>query len=208
MTALRPHRPTRFIATALSLIFSLSLSMAWGNVACAQEDDWLDGLVDELETELEPPPAAGTDQPAWMDDPLGHLATLMDSVEQRLDREDTGEETQAEEARIVEDMDVLIALIEEQMRQQQQQASGMGPGGGNQPAPDSQLRERENDTGELVARERSGVMNPDLTQRERDQILQAQEDVFPAGYESLVEEYLLRLASDAPEIIPDDVPAP
>ncbi len=162
-------------------------------------DDWLDGLVDELEQELQPAPRAGQqDMPAWMDDPFGHLSMRMETVEGELQRAETGADTQAEQSGIVEDMDLLIAMIEEQMRQQQRQQQAGSGTGGDQPADDSRLRMRENDANDLAARDDNGMFGNDLSAQERERILQGQRDVYPAGYEALVEEYLRRLASGEP----------
>lgn len=76
------------------------------------------GLDDKLIRELE------SDQVPDDEDPLARVGTRMRSVQQRIQRNDSGDGTQKVQEEIVADLDqVLKALKEKQKQQQQQQSS-------------------------------------------------------------------------------------
>jgi hypothetical protein len=128
---------------------------------------------------------------------VGEVADLMGYCGRRLRNHDSGTKVQGRQQRVIE---LLDRLIED--AQQREQSGGGGGAGGSQsgspgsPAQESQLPAGGPDAGPLGPDRRAnpgeawGAMPP--AQRER--ILQALRDSFPARYRRLVEQYYEELA--------------
>jgi hypothetical protein len=144
--------------------------------------------------QLAPRPAAANPD-AWLDDPFRHLGARMGEVVDELAVKITEDPVPRQQARIVSDLDTLIALIEK--------ASSGGAGGRSganptRPANESVIMGGPGGQGELLAPKKSRREWADLPPNERRKILQSSTDGYPPGYRDVVEDYFNRLAVERP----------
>ena len=134
-------------------------------------------------------------RPAWMEDPLVHLAGEMDAVSDRLQRDETDEAVQQRGGEVVEKIDHLIQLAE-QMGQSAGggQGAGQGMAQGHNPGDASTLAPGPGGMGELVDPREGGGDWANLPDSERQRILQSRTEGFPPGFEDVLSEYYSRLA--------------
>lgn len=152
------------------------------------------------------------------DNPLTRLSRQIREAEQRLRKADSGEQTQEMQRKIVEDLDKLIAQIERQQQQKSQSQSQSKkpnapqqgkqqqvkqPKPGNQPGQESdkpaadsgdQLTDKKNEkptTGKL--QDMLEKVWGELPERQRQDVMQASFDDFPAKYQYVIEEYFKTL---------------
>ena len=166
--------------------------------------------------------AAGGGKPSDSDsdDPLVRLSRRIRDAETRIRRSESGEETQRLQRDIVEDLEKLIATIEEQQKksrpqsgqggakpndkpgdaQQQGQQQGQQqkqPGDQDKPARDSdddgsrKTAGRKPDPGRL--RNMLDKVWGNLPERERQDVMQSSVDDFPVKYQYVIEEYFRTL---------------
>jgi hypothetical protein len=148
------------------------------------------------------------------DNPLLDIARRMRGVQERIEREDSGEETQQLQSRIVADLD---ALIEQARKSARQSASAAGqqmttrtptgssrptPGGqqpSQRPAAESELRtEKDEEPVEGLRPDELGDLIKELwgelPQHAREQMHHAPVEDFLPKYRELIEEYFRRLS--------------
>ncbi|MCH8253118.1 MAG: hypothetical protein IID36_11760 [Planctomycetes bacterium] len=131
---------------------------------------------------------------------IGEVTDLMDYSARRLRIGDSGGDVQGRQQRILELLDNLI----EEAEQQEQNANNSNNSGGGQdrspqsPMPQSQLPQGGDSRMKLRESRRAspadawGAMPP----AERERVLQALRDSFPARYRRLVEQYYEQLAKE------------
>lgn len=151
------------------------------------------------------------------DDPFLRLTEQIRDAEARLRRTETGEPTQQLQQQIVDDLEKLIAQIEQQQQQrrqsqqqQQQKGSQSQPQPGRpQPQPgqqqgnqeSSQARDSQQGTRSTADRKADpGNLKSllekawgSLPERERQAVMQTSVDDFPAKYQAVIEEYFKTL---------------
>lgn len=157
-------------------------------------------------------------QEADDDNPFIKLSRQVRDAERRLKEADSGEQTQEMQRKIVEDLDKLIAQIERQQQQKSQSQSQSKkpnapqqgkqqqvkqPKPGNQPGQESdkpaadsgdQLTDKKNEkptTGKL--QDMLEKVWGELPERQRQDVMQASFDDFPAKYQYVIEEYFKTL---------------
>lgn len=160
---------------------------------------------------------APTTQPSA--DPFERLTQQIRDAEKRLRQVDTGDKTQEMQRKIVEDLDKLIAQIEQQQQQQQQQNQSQSqskPQSQPQPQPkpgqpQSQQNSSEQDSDKAkdsqAGTRSSKNQKPEpgrlqsllekawgsLPERQRQDVMQSSVDDFPAKYQAVIEEYFKTL---------------
>lgn len=174
-------------------------------------------LEGEAAPEREPQPQpSGSGGGSSEDQQLERLSNLIRQAEARIRQSDSGSETQRMQGEIVEELQRLIARIEQQ-QQQQQQSKSSKPGGQPKPQPNQPQqqpgRKQGSDGNNENARDsRDGTRSPDnrkpdpaklkemlakvwgtLPERERQDIMQTSFDDLPAKYQFVIEEYFKRL---------------
>jgi hypothetical protein len=178
-------------------------------------DDAAPDLDDELLRDLDD----GEDFGEAPEDPLLRLGQRMREAESLISRQQSGQETQELQRKIVDDLDELIkqALKKQQQAQSsqsknQQQKTAQrqqikqpqpGPDAGkpqdgqaNQPASDSSDQLRPDESARPDPRMMEDLVKKswgNLPAREREQMLQLLGEDFLPGYESLIEEYFKAL---------------
>jgi hypothetical protein len=149
------------------------------------------------------------------DNPLVRLSRQIRDAERRLREADSGEQTQEMQRRIVDDLEKLIAQIEQQ-QQQQQQSKSQKPGppqpGEKKPSPQQKQQkqpgepnDKPSDSNEQLANRKNekpqtGRLKDmlekvwgELPERQRQDVMQASFDDFPAKYQYVIEEYFKQL---------------
>ena len=184
-------------------------------------------LLRQLEGDAGPPPKtkkqptspgdapSGDDDKSTANDPFQRLSEQIRRAEARLAGTDPGEKTQQLQREIVDDLEKLIAQIEEQQQQKQQsQSKSQKPSSARpQPGPPQQQKqpgqERDSDQARDSAqgtRSRQ-QQKPDpnrmksllekawgmLPERERQDVMQSSVDDFPSKYQYVIEEYFKTL---------------
>ena len=124
-------------------------------------------------------------------DAVHGVAVAMADIGQDLGRQDTSLPVQTKQRNVADSLDVMIKSLEQACN---------GGGGGNmnptQGLKKSILAGGPGGVGELhdtrAGEKQWGALKP----KDRDQILQAKTDGFPAGYESLLQSYYRRLSTE------------
>ncbi|MBA4018865.1 MAG: hypothetical protein C0483_16985 [Pirellula sp.] len=177
---------------------------------------------DEPQPKKQPPKQQGSggagprDQEANSDNPFVKLSRQVRDAERRLKEADSGEQTQEMQRKIVEDLDKLIAQIEkEQQQKSQSQSQSKKPNApqqgkqqpkqpkpGNQPG---QEADKPTDSGDQLTDKKNEKPNAgklqdmlekvwgELPERQRQDVMQASFDDFPAKYQYVIEEYFKTL---------------
>jgi hypothetical protein len=125
-------------------------------------------------------------------DPLRFISKDMKTVVGDLSQYETGQPTQDKEKQVVSQLDDVIKQLEAACKKS-------GAGGNlnpNRPMADSKLGGGPGGIHELTDPKASEKQWGNLSPKQRDQILQSQTDGFPSGYESLLQSYYKRLASE------------
>lgn len=144
--------------------------------------------------QLAPRPTA-LDPDAWLKDPFLHLSARMGEVVGEFDVKITEKPVPQQQARIVNDMDKLIELLEKACSGGSGGRSGANP---TRPLNDSVIMGGPGGQGDLLAPKNSRRKWADLPPHERREILQSSTDGFPPGYQEIVEDYFNRLAVERP----------
>jgi hypothetical protein len=166
------------------------------------------------------PPGGDAPETQPSDDPFERLTQQIRDAEKRLRRVDTGEQTQEMQRKIVDDLEKLIAQIEQQQQQQQQQNQSQSqskPQSQSQPQPkpgepQQQQRPQSEQDSDQAKDSQEGTRSsknqkPDpgrlqsllekawgsLPERQRQDVMQSSVDDFPAKYQAVIEEYFKTL---------------
>jgi hypothetical protein len=151
------------------------------------------------------------------DDPFLRLTEEIRDAEARLRRTETGEETQQLQRKIVDDLEKLIAQIEQQQQQRRQSQSQQQKNSPSQPQPgqpkpqpgqqqqceqeSSKARDSQQGTRSTANRKADpGNLKSllekawgSLPERERQAVMQSSVDDFPTKYQAVIEEYFKTL---------------
>jgi hypothetical protein len=125
-------------------------------------------------------------------DPLAAMAGDMSEITDNLDQQQTGAPVQGEQRQVVSQLDKLIEQLNKQ-------CNGNGSGVTNNPSKpmtDSKIAKGPGGIGPMHDPQAGVKSWGELPAKERDKILQSQNDGFPAGYESLLSSYYNRLAQE------------
>ena len=130
-------------------------------------------------------------QAARQRDPLGAMSGEMSGIVNELDEQQTGEPVQADQRQVVSQLDKLIEELNKQ-------CNGKAGTSNNptKPMADSKIAKGPGGSGPMHDPQVGVKSWGQLPARERDKILQSQNDGFPAGYESLLSSYYSRLAQE------------
>lgn len=125
-------------------------------------------------------------------DPIKFICRDMKSIAGDLSEYRTDTPVQAKEQKVVGDLDEIIKMLEEQCKK-----SGVGGSlNPTKPMTDSKLGGGPGGIHDLVDPKASDKAWGNLSPKQREQILQSKTDGFPAGYESLLQNYYKRLAAE------------
>jgi hypothetical protein len=125
-------------------------------------------------------------------DPLGAMTGDMNQIVGDLDQQQTGAPVQSEQHQVVSQLDKLIAELNKQ-------CNGSGSGMSNNPTKplaDSKIVKGPGGSGPMHDPQAGVKSWGQLPAKERDKILQSQNDGFPAGYEAILSSYYNRLAQE------------
>jgi hypothetical protein len=125
-------------------------------------------------------------------DPIAAMTSDMSDITVDLDQQQTGAPVQGEQRQVVSQLDKLIAELDKQ-------CNGNGSGNTNNPTKpmtDSKIAKGPGGIGPMHDAQAGVKSWGELPAKERDKILQSQNDGFPAGYESLLSSYYNRLAQE------------
>lgn len=139
-------------------------------------------------------------------DPIKTIAADMGVATNFLTRFNTSEPVQPQQKAIIGQLDTLIAMLEEQ-KKNSKAGAGSNP---NNPLPDSAVIGGKLTYGQMRDPGASSRMWGQLPPKERERILQSQNEGFPAGYESILSSYYRRLAQESVTgpAAPEPSPAP
>ena len=135
-------------------------------------------------------------------DPFGRIAGAMGTAADLLADLKTSEPTQPKQQDIVASLDEIIAMLEKQKKNAH---AGSNPNPSN-PLPDSIIAKGPGGQGNMHDVGTSARLWGQLSPKEREQILQSQNEGFPPGYETILSSYYKRLAQENVEGSPDAVP--
>lgn len=129
------------------------------------------------------------------EDPLEPIAASMNGAAAGLDQADVGKKTQKSEEEAIAQLKTLIEKVEEQLKQCQSCKKPGGPTATpNKGLEESKITQGPGGRGQMITGREGANDWAKLPDRDRDRIIQAREDGFPAGYEALLERYYRRLA--------------
>ncbi len=132
---------------------------------------------------------------------LGDVVDLMDFSRKRLKNDDAGDAVRARQQKIIDLLDELIKEAEDKEKQNSSSSEGGGSGnpqGGTPSNPMQQSQLPGGDPGgtptKAARRASPGEMWGSMPPAERERVLQALRESFPARYRQLVEQYYEELA--------------
>jgi hypothetical protein len=125
-------------------------------------------------------------------DPIKRISGHMGKSADLLAKLDTGDPTQHVQKGIIIDLD---AIIEELEKQKKNRKSGSNPDP-DQPLPDSVLAKGPGGQRDLRDPNASSRLWGQLSPKDRQQILQSQNEGFPPGYEAILSSYYKHLAQE------------
>jgi hypothetical protein len=132
-------------------------------------------------------------EPAIKDkDPIRRISGHMGKSADLLAKLDTGDPTQTVQRGIIVDLD---AIIEELEKRKKKLKSGSSPDPDN-PLPDSILAKGPGGQRDLRDPNASSRLWGQLSPKDRQQILQSQNEGFPPGYEAILSSYYKHLAQE------------
>jgi len=136
---------------------------------------------------------SGLLEPAIADkDPIKRISGHMGRAADLLAKLDTGDPTQTVQKGIIVDLD---AFIEELEKRKKKKKAGGGPDP-DEPLPDSILAKGPGGQRDLRDPNASSRLWGQLSPKDRQQILQSQNEGFPAGYEAILSSYYKHLAQE------------
>ncbi len=188
----QPAKPVA--APAENKAAALKQSKAEALKKAAEEDP---DVAARLET---PYPLDGEE---WKEYPLGILELEMAEAIEDLSAGKSKPPALVTQPRIISRLDLMIEELEKK-------TGGGGTGSsnsGNKPAEKSVLRKGSMKEGQMRAANTEGKRWADIPPKEREKILQAQGEGFPAGYEDVLADYFRKLAkSEKPAAAPPVTP--
>ena len=122
---------------------------------------------------------------------LHQLADGMKKTTRDLRKEKTGEPTQLDQERYIEELDELIEMFQEMENQSSGSPSGLGPS--NAPASNSALVEGEGTVGNLNKRPSLADRWGDMRDKDRDKIMADVQNTMPPEYQKMLEAYYEKL---------------
>jgi len=140
-------------------------------------------------------------------DAVGRIAGIsgqMGTAADLLAKLTTNKPTQVTQKQVVTGLDELIAALE---RRKKKAKAGGGADPTN-PLPDSILAKGPGGQGNLRDPNASARLWGQLSPKQREQILQSQNQGFPPGYEAILSSYYKRLAQENAEAPGDATPQP
>lgn len=139
-----------------------------------------------------PPPKP--DDKTWMEDPFKNIHKEMGLVVFNLEKGQVARPVQVEQPQLIERFDQIIELLEKA----QKSGSGTGPASESptNPAGASSLAPGPGGQGEMRDKGNTPRKWAELTPKEREKILQSRTQGFPPGYEELLQDYFLKLATE------------
>ncbi len=126
----------------------------------------------------------------WKEFPLGILEMEMQEAIEDLSNGKPKPPALVTQPRIISRLDFMIEEIEKKTK-----SGGGSNNGGNMPAEKSVLRKGKMKDGQMKAVDQGGKRLDNLTPKEREKILQAKGEGFPAGYEDVLQDYFRKLAA-------------
>lgn len=165
------------------------------------------------------PPGGDAPETQPSDDPFERIAQQIRDAQNRLRRIDSGDKTQELQRKIIDDLEQLIAKIEQEQQQQQQQQSQSQsqpkPQSKSQPQPkpgqpqpqpgSEQDSDKARDSQDGTRSSKTQKPDPgrlqsllekawgSLPERERQDVMQSSVDDFPTKYQAVIEEYFKTL---------------
>jgi hypothetical protein len=139
-------------------------------------------------------------------DPIGRIAKDMGEATSLLTQLKTNDPTQPQQQQIVASLDALIAMLEKQQKKMKA-GGGLNP---NRPLPDSVIAKGPGGMRDMNDPNASNRQWGQLPPKQREQILQSQNEGFPAGFEAILSSYYKRLAAESVDggAQPSAAPAP
>lgn len=132
-------------------------------------------------------------------DPLGRITEHMGAAAELLAQLNTNEPTQPKQQIILANLDKYIEMLEKR----EKKVKAGGGANPNRPLPDSVIAKGPGGQGDMNDPANSVRNWGQLPPKQREQILQSQNEGFPSGYESILSSYYRRLAQESV-----DSPAP
>jgi hypothetical protein len=176
-----------------SILCSLSVLLISGAVVVAQDAPTTapsNVPVAKLDSPFDLAGRANTIVNERQKDPFKTIVVDMGTATDLLTRFNTSEPVQPQQKVIIGMLDVLIEELENQMKNVK---GGTNPNG---PLPDSAVIGGKLTYGRMTDPASSTRLWGQLPPRQREQILQSQNEGFPAGYESILSSYYRRLAQE------------
>lgn len=139
--------------------------------------------------DTEPSKSLLLEDESWLNSPFTVLEGEMQETVGYLDRGKTNPPAEVLQPLIIDRLDIMIQLLE--------QSCNGGNGGGqnpSRPANASTLRTGADRRGEMRAAKQDGRKWAELTEKERQKILQSKTDGFPAGYDDILADYFRKLS--------------
>ena len=124
-------------------------------------------------------------------DPIGRIAGEMGTVKGMLGELNTNDPTQPKQQDIIAGLDELIAMLEKQ-KKNLKTGNALNP---SNPMPDSALTKGRGAPEDLHDTTASARLWGQLSPKQREQILQSQNEGFPPGYETILSSYYKRLGA-------------
>jgi len=125
-------------------------------------------------------------------DPIGRITGRMGKAADLLGKLTTDKPTQTVQKNIVVELDDFITMLEKR-KKKRKSGSGSDP---SDPLPDSILAKGPGGEGNLKDPNASARLWGQLPPKQREQILQSQNEGFPPGYEAILSSYYKRLAQE------------
>jgi hypothetical protein len=124
-------------------------------------------------------------------DPIKALTGNMDGIIDDLDQQQTGVPVQTEQKQVVSQLDKLIEELNKQCN-----GNGGVTNNPTKPMADSKIAKGPGGSGPMHDPQAGVKSWGQLPAKERDKILQSQNDGFPTGYEAILSSYYNRLAQE------------
>ncbi len=133
-------------------------------------------------------------------DSLDEIARMMDDIRRRQRLHRAGTRVRKEEEDVLAKLDKLIEELEEQQKKQQQQSgqNGQGSNSSSRPANDSSAMGGSGEGNVDPKKLRTGDEWGNLSEKDREAVLQELSKDLPAHFREVIEEYLKKLARDDP----------
>jgi hypothetical protein len=125
-------------------------------------------------------------------DPLKYISGDMTVIHADLTAERTDKPVQVKQERVVQQLDVLIAMLEKECKN----GGAGGSANPSRPLASSVIAGGPGGQGEMINPDDQTKQWGNLPPRQRQAIMQSQTEGFPAGYEAILQSYYKRLAQE------------